>query len=200
MKRHEESEVKFLDIDPDIIQKKLKKIKAKKSGEFFYRRRVFDYPDLRLDKQGAWIRVRDEGDRITLNFKQRLGIKNHEGTANDKSMEEVEVNVSDFNKTCLLLLKIGFIEKFYIENRRIRWTIGDIEFDIDIWPKLNPYLEIEAPNWKKIDEAIKMLGLNPEDKKIFSTNQIYKLKGINELDYSRITFGGLFKRKKKLGK
>ena len=43
---------------------------------------------------------------------------------------------------------------------------GDIEFDIDTWPQLNPYLEIEAPSWGKIDEAIKMLGLNIKDKKI----------------------------------
>ena len=40
-----------------------------------------------------------------------------------------------------------------------------------------------------------MLGFNPEDKKIFSTHQIYKLKGINELEYQRIAFDGLVKKK-----
>lgn len=200
MKKYEEIEVKFLDVKPDIIQARLKKIGAKKVGEFFYRRRVFDYPDLRLDKQGAWIRVRDEGDKITLNFKRRLGIKTHDGTTSDEGMEEVEVIVSDFDKTCLLLIKMGFIEKFYIENKRIRWIKDDVEFDIDIWPKLNPYLEIEASNWKKINKAIKLLGLNPKDQKIFSTHQIYKLRGIDELDYKRITFRGLLERKEKLRK
>ena len=67
----EEIEVKFLDINPAAIQERLKNIGANKVGQYFYRRRVFDYPDLRLDKQGAWIRLRDEGDKITLTFKQR---------------------------------------------------------------------------------------------------------------------------------
>ena len=190
----EEIEVKFLNINPEEIQKKLEKIGAKKVGEYFYRRRVFDYPDFRLDKQGAWIRVRDEGDKITLNLKRRLGVKTHDGTTSDEGMEEIEIIVSDFEKTAAFLLAVGFIEKFYQETKRIRWMKGDIEFDIDTWPQLNPYLEIEAPSWGKIDEAIKMLGLNIKDKKIFSTNQIYKLKGINELDYKRIAFDGFVKR------
>lgn len=193
----EEIEAKFLDINPDEIQKKLGKIGAKKVGEYFYRRRVFDYPDFRLDKQGAWIRVRDEGDKITLNFKKRLGIKTHDGTTSDDSMEEIEIIVSDFDRTVAFLLAVGFIEKFYQETKRVRWMKGDIEFDIDTWPKLKPYLEIEAPSWEKIDEAIKILGLNPENKKIFSTNQIYKLQGINELDYKRIAFDGFVKRDEK---
>ncbi len=194
----EEKEVKFLDINPEEIQEKLKAIGAEKTGEYFYRRRVFDYPDLRLDKQGAWVRVRDEGDKTVLNFKRRLGIKAHDGTVSDEGMEEIEVEVGDFEKTTAILLKIGLIEKFYQENRRIRWQKGNVEFDIDTWPKLKPYLEIEAPTWEEIDEAIGMLGLNPEDKKIFSTQQVYRLNGINEMDYSKITFGKMVKRQKSL--
>ena len=192
----EEVEVKFLAINPKEIEKKLKKIGAKKVGQYFYRRRVFDYPDLRLDKQRAWIRLRDEGDRVTLTFKQRLGVISSDGQTSDKSMDEIEIVVNDFDKTGEFFAKIGFIEKFYEENKRIRYTKDKVEFDIDFWPELEPYLEIEAPTWKEIDKAIALLGLNPVDKKIFSTNQIYKLKGIKELDYQRITFDGLVKKNK----
>lgn len=191
---NEECEVKFLEIDPEIIQQKLQEIGAVKEGEYFYRRRVFDYPDLRLDKKGAWLRLRDEGNRVTLTFKQRLGIKSHDGSQSDESMEEVEIEVSSFDKTAMLLEKLGFMEKFYQENRRIRWVKGDTEFDIDTWPQLESYLEIEAPTWAKVDQAIQELKLNPSDKKVFSTNQIYKLKGVNELDYKRIAFDGFIKR------
>ena len=190
----EEIEVKFLNIDPEAIQKKFADIGAKKSGEYFYRRRVFDYPDWRLDKQGAWLRLRDEGDRITLSFKQRLGIKSHDGSESDDGMEEVEIIVDDFDKTALLLVRIGFVEKHYAENKRIRWVKDEVEFDIDTFPELEPYLEIEARSWEKIDEAILWLDLNPADKKIFSANQIYALKGINVADYARITFAGMIKK------
>jgi adenylate cyclase class 2 len=190
----EEIEVKFLNINPDLIQKKLKEIGAKKVFERLYKRKAFDYEDLRLDKDGAWIRIRDEGDKITLGFKKRIGI-NVDGKGNDKSMEEIEVEVNDFEKTADILLKAGFIEKHYAENKRIRYQLDDIEFDIDFWPQLNPYLEIEAPSWERIDEAILLLGLNPKDKKVFSTYQIYELKGIDLNDYKKITFDEIIKKK-----
>jgi len=190
----EEIEVKFLNIDPDLIENKLVAIGAERIFEKLYRRRVFDYPDSRLHKKGAWLRLRDEGEKITLTYKERIGMKTFDGKTNDDSMEEVEINVSDFDKTAELLNKAGFIEKFYQENKRIRYQLNDIEFDIDFWPQLDPYLEIEAPSWEKIDEAIKLLELNPEDKRIFSTTQIYKLKGIEDIDYKEITFNGLIKR------
>src|SRR3989344_6624954 len=189
-----EIEVKFLNINSAVVQKKLEKIGAKRVGEYFYRRRVFDYPDWRLDKQGALLRLRDEEDKITLSFKQRLGIKSHDGTTEDSGMEEVEIEVNDFEKTVILLNKLGFIEKHYAENKRIRWIKDGIEFDIDTFPELEPYLEIEAPSWKKIDEAIEWPELKPSEKKIFSTNQIYALKGILIADYTRLAFDGLVKR------
>jgi adenylate cyclase class 2 len=190
----EEIEVKFLNIDSVLIESKLEAIGAKKIFEKLYKRRIFDYPDLRLNKKGAWIRLRDEGEKITLTYKERIGMKTFDGKTNDDSMEEIEINVNDFEKTAEMLNKIGFIEKFYQENKRIRYQLNDIEFDIDFWPQLDPYLEIEAPSWEKIDEAIKLLELNPEDKRIFSTTQIYKLKGIEDIDYKEITFKGLVKR------
>ncbi len=71
-----------------------------------------------------------------------------------------------------------------------------MEFDIDTYPELEPYLEIESYSWQKIDEAIAWLCLDPADKRIFSTNQIYKMKGMTVGDYVRITFDGLVKRGK----
>jgi adenylate cyclase class 2 len=191
----EEIEVKFLDIDPEKIQEKLKDIGAERKGEYFQRWRVFDYPDWRLDKEGAWLRLRDEGDgRITLSFKKRLGMKNHGGTANDEGMEEVETQVNDFDKVVLIFEKIGFVEKHYAEKKRVRWMKDGVEFDIDTYPELNTYLEIEAPSWDKLNEAIGWLGLNPEDKKMFSANQVYALKGIKVADYKKLTFKGLEKK------
>lgn len=191
----EEIEVKFLNIDPVSMEKKLLEIGAKKVFEKLYKRRIFDYPDLRFDKMGAWIRLRDEGDKITLTFKQRIGVKTHDGKTNDISMDETQIEVDDFERTAEFLTKIGLKEKFLEENKRIRYQLGDIELDIDFWPQLEPYLEIEASSWEEIDRIIKLLELNPEDKKIFSTYQVYQLKGIDENDYQEITFKGMIKKK-----
>jgi adenylate cyclase, class 2 len=191
----EEIEVKFLDIDPVAIEQKLKSVGAKKVFDRIFKSRVFDYPDLRLNTAKAWIRLRDEGEKITLSFKQRLVTKKEDdGTNNDTGMIEHEVIVNDFDKTSSIFLSAGFIQKFYEEKRRIRYMLNDIEFDIDFVPLLKPYLEIESDSWDKIDQAIEILGLDPKDKKIFSTFQIYQLEGINQLDYSELTLDKVIKR------
>jgi len=191
----EEFEVKFLDIDVAAIEKKLKAIGAKNVAEFFYKRRVFDYSDMRLDKQASWLRLRTDGKETTLTYKRRLGTGAHDGSTNDEGMEEIEVSVGDFEAMGTMLVKLGFKEKFYQENKRIRWIKDDVEFDIDFWPRVKPYLEIEASNWEKIDKAIALLELNPADKKIFSANQVFRLSGFEPNDYQRMTFGEFIKRK-----
>ena len=103
-------------------------------------------------------------------------------------MQENEVIVSDFEKTTDILLNIGLTEKSYQENKRIRYILNDIELDIDFWPQIPPYLEIEAESWEKIEEAIKFLELNSEDKKIFSTTQVYENYKIDLNDYQKVTF------------
>ncbi len=45
----EEIEVKFLNINQSEIEQKLQKIGAVKQFEKLYRRKVYDYPDLRLN-------------------------------------------------------------------------------------------------------------------------------------------------------
>lgn len=194
IKTMEEVEVKFLSINPEQLEARLQKLGAQKIFDKIYRRRVFDFPDLRLDKAGAWVRLRDEGDKVTLVFKQRLGVMSDDGNTNDQSMNEIEIIVADYNQTGLFLENIGLKEKFYEENRRIRYILDDLEFDLDFWPMLEPYLEIEAPSWERISQAIALLELNPQDQKIFSTQQIYALKGINENDYQVISFAGCQKK------
>ena len=107
----EEIEAKYLDIDPEGIQKKLLATGAVKKSEVLIRQKVYDYPDWRLDKMGAWIRLRDTGSKVTLAYKQRLGMK--DGVANDSGMEEIEVAVGEFEKTAMIMEKAGFGIKFY---------------------------------------------------------------------------------------
>lgn len=186
----EEIEIKYLDIDRVDIEQKLINLGATKVGDYHYRRVVFDYPDFRLDKDASWVRLRDEGDKITLSFKKRLGesAAQDKSTGNDEGMYERETVVINFEATRDILLKIGLIEKMYQENKRTRYVLDDIEFDIDTWPLLNPYLEIEGPSWEKVYEASEKIGFNREEAKIFSTNQIYRLQGLDDRNYIKLTF------------
>jgi adenylate cyclase class IV len=91
---------------------------------------------------------------------------------------------------------MGFAVKHYAEKKRIRWAKQDVEFDIDIYPELEPYIEIETTSWEKIESEAKLIGLNYEDKKIFSANQVYAMKGIDVGKLLKISFtDGLVERK-----
>tara|TARA_B100000683_G_scaffold271897_2_gene313967 strand:+ start:291 stop:887 length:597 start_codon:yes stop_codon:yes gene_type:complete len=191
----EEIELTFIDIDTNEIEKKFIKLGAQKVGDFHYRRIVFDQNDFSLDKKAAWVRLRDEGDQITLTFKQRLGNNVRDKLDGDDGMYEREVIVSDFDATRDILLKAGLIEKMYQENKRTRYILDGVECDIDTWPLLEPYLEIEGSNWKSVHETVDKLGLNQENGMKISTNQIYRMKGLDDRNYTKMTFEEQVERK-----
>ncbi|MEI6650460.1 MAG: hypothetical protein WCL23_03445 [Candidatus Moraniibacteriota bacterium] len=66
MPKHEEIEAVFLEIDKDDIERRLVTIGAERIGDALYRHTAFDYPDYRLDGDNAWIRQRDDGDKVVL--------------------------------------------------------------------------------------------------------------------------------------
>ncbi len=188
----QEIEAKFLNIEISDLENKLKSLGAIFEGEKFFRSTSFDYAGFPLDKDCAWVRLRDEGDKVTLAYKKRLGVTSEGG--NDKGMEEVEIEVSNYEKTKEIFLKIGMVVKFSQEKKRRTWTNDSVTFDIDTWPMLKPYLEIEAGTWEEIDLVAKELGFKEEDKKICSATQIYSMNGINDKDYIEITFDKQVKR------
>ena len=188
----EEIEVKFLEVDVEALRDILKKFGATFVGEYEYRRKTFDYPDLRLDADHSWIRLRDEGDRVTLTYKQRQGVG--EDSMRDTGMKEIEITVSDFDMTASLLHAIGLIEKQYEENRRERWSIGDVVCDIDSWPLIPTYVELEGPSLPAIKEISERLGFDWNHYKMCSSNQIYKQYGINKKEFSVLTFDRQIKK------
>jgi adenylate cyclase class 2 len=184
----QEIEAKILNISIDNIIKKLESLGATKEFSITYRRKVFDYTDRRLDRDNAWLRLRDEGNAVTLSFKQRQGVKHGNGGFDDDGMKELEVTVSDFDTTAEIILSTGLELKHYAENKRTRFQLGAVEVDIDEWPLIPPYLEIEAPSWEEVDQTIEQLGYTPQEKVICSAHQIYAQHGMNVNDYVYITF------------
>jgi len=192
MSEHQEIEVKFLNIDKATIENKLVEIGATKKGDIFYHSCVFDYPGFPLDKDAAWVRLRSDGDEVMLAYKHRLGVTSDSG--DDDGMEEIEFKVGDFDKTKLFLQKIGMIIKFEQEKKRTRYVKDNVEFDIDTWPRLKTYLEIESDNIESIKKSAESLGLDFNEAKMFSTTQIYEMEGINDKDYIKMGFDEFIER------
>jgi len=117
------------------------------------RRNNFDYPDDRLDKVNGWIRIRDEGNKVTLGYKQL----DHRGLHGTK---EVSVAVGDFDKAQKLLLAIGLKQKSYQETKRESWRLGNVEIELDEWPWIMPFVELESQNEEELKDIAQKLGLD----------------------------------------
>lgn len=161
-----EIEVKFLNIDKAEVISKLETIGAIKIQDEKLLRRCAYHPLKPVNN--SWVRIRDEGDKVTMSFKR---INNY----SINGMDEIEIIVCDFEQGRNFLNAIGLKEKAYQETLRLRYFIPEdkVEFDIDTWPALNPFIEIES-----VDEAIvkrysKELGFSWSDRVFGSVDRVY---------------------------
>lgn len=91
-----EIEVKFLDVDFDEIRTKLTELGAACEQPMRLLRRVTIENAFMKDGRDAFVRVRDEGNRVTMTYKQ----------FDDLSIDgakEIEVEVSDYDDAVALL-------------------------------------------------------------------------------------------------
>lgn len=173
-----EYECRILDIDVEEIQKKLESIGAKKVKERAMRRYVYDIDP---NREGFWIRLRDNGEKTTLTLKEKVSDE-IDGT------KEIEISVDDFEKTNTLLNRLGFVAKAYQENRRISFVYKDVEIEIDFWPKIPPYLEIEADSVEKVEKVVKLLGFKMSDTTYISIPKVYQKYGLDIDKFKELKF------------
>ena len=169
-----EYEIRVLEISKEEIIKIIEEIGGIKQGEYNQKRYVYD---LNPVQKGKWIRLRTNGKVTTLTYKDIIS-NTIDGT------KEVEIVVDDFEKTNEFLEKIGFSSRSYQENNRTQYMLNDVEIDIDSWPMIPTYLEIEG---KSEDDVLKILNLLKIDKSKVTTlncDDIYKQ--IYNIDISKI--------------
>ena len=164
-----EYEATFLGIEEDEIRNKLKQVNAVLVRPSFLQKRiVFDLPRTN-EIESAWVRLRDEGNKITLTFKIVSGDK-------IEGQKEIGFNVDDFEKARGFLKVIGCRERAFQENKRELWKVGDTEITIDEWPFLEPYIEIEGDSESSVKNIAEKLGLDYKKALFVSTDVLYKKK------------------------
>ncbi len=150
-----EIEAKFLHIHHDTIRKQLKEAGAICVTPMrLMRRAIIDYPDRRLQEGtiNSFVRVRDEGDKITLTYKQF-------NTLSLTGAQEVEAIVDSFDDTIKIFTAIGLVVCSLQESKRETWELGSCEIVLDEWPWLDPYIEIEGTSAEVVQETAQKIGL-----------------------------------------
>ena len=95
----------------------------------------------------------------------------------DKTIDgtkELEIEVSNFENTNKILNELGYIPRNYQENKRITYILDNVEIDIDTWPLIPTYVELEDNNKESIDELIKKLNISKDDITTFDVTSIYE--------------------------
>ena len=157
-----EIEAQFLDINKEAIRKKLNDIGAKlEKPEVLMRRTVF------YTGEHSFARVRDEGDKIVMTYKNVSDDHSILGT------KEVNIVVNDYNDAILFLQGCGLKIKAKQETKREMWTYGKVEICIDTWPWIPSFIEVEGPSEEKVWETAALLGFNKEQAKFGSVDLAY---------------------------
>lgn len=163
-----EIEVKFTDVDLDDIRKRLSKAQATiKTPMRLMRRRVFG-SEANEKMLCTYGRVRDEGDVITMSAKF--------SAVNNviESQKEAQITVDSFENASAILDSFGLIATDYQENKRETWVLLDGTLvELEQWPDLPPYIEIEGKSVAALQEAALLLGLVWENHTTDSTDKLY---------------------------
>lgn len=158
-----EIEAKFLNIDKENIRKLLKSIGAELvQPERLMERAVFDSPN-----PNEYFRVRNEGNQITMSFKH-LDERSIEG------MKEICLTVDNYNNAIEFLSKAVGEPKAQQETYRESWIKNGAEIDIDTWPWVPSFIEIEGKSAEAVEELANELGLDMKDAEYGSVEIVYQ--------------------------
>ncbi len=131
-----------------------------------------------------WIRLRQTNDEVTLTVKHILA----DNESNIQQMLETEIKVPSIEEANNLLEALGFAFKSFQEKTRKTYVVKGYEVDIDTWPMLNTYIEIEGKDKKDLEKILAILGYKWEDTISCTVDEIYKRNGIDSLSMREIKF------------
>lgn len=134
--------------------------------------------------ENKWLRLRQSNDKIMLTSKHILEKKK----SNYQNVLETEIEVSSLEETNLLLESLGIAKRSYQEKIRYSYKYKLAEIEIDIWPLLRPYMEIECDDDNTINEIIESLGVSDKEIVSLNTEQLYKRINIDVHSMSELKF------------
>ena len=177
---NEELELRILDVNINEVIEKLESINAKKVGSWYYKRYIYDTKPYDNNK---WIRLRTNGIETTLTYKEY----NNESI---DGVKELEIVVSNLDNTIKMLEVLGYMPRSIQENKRIRYMYEGVEIDIDTWPHLTPYIEVEGSTKEEVEKIIDIL--KPLGSKVTALNvqSIYEENGFTKEDLNNLKFEG----------
>ena len=151
-----EIECRFLEINKELLIKKLGELNAEDKGNFLLEETIIYDPNLKWIDERRLLRLRKSGNKITLSYKE------HQEHTIDGTYE-IEFGIDDYKKAELLFEKVGLRPYRHQQKYRHTFKLNGVTFDIDTWPKIPTYVELEGESEIEIREAAEAVGYNWKD-------------------------------------
>ncbi|MEO5691004.1 MAG: hypothetical protein ABIQ64_02355 [Candidatus Saccharimonadales bacterium] len=181
-------EVKFININPEDIKQKLVKSGAKLVTSSRLMKRIVFGSEANPLLKCTYARIRDEGSQTTLSAK----FSSMDGKIS--SQKEICIEIDSFDHARDLLDSFGLIVTNYQESYRETWkTSNGTLVEIEEWPNLPIYIEIESDTILKLQNVAQDLALEWSNHLVTTTDQLYsKLYGVDgkelQIMMSRLEF------------
>lgn len=164
-KNNIEIEARFLEIDKGSIIVKLLDLNAKDLGEETLDEIIFYDPERKWLEQKKVVRIRTYKKGTFVTYKD-TSLETINGT------KEIEFEVHDVEKVQAFLESIGLKAFRKQQKKRHTFLWGGVNIDIDEYPKIPTYLEIEGPSETLVKDTARALGLNWADAHFESVKDI----------------------------
>lgn len=182
----QEYETKILDIDIPALKYKLHGLDWFCSRpRRLVRRWVFSLP---REQKNAWVRIVEESDakgQLALAYKsyeshQIGGIREHEFMVKG-DMSEMK-NFFELIGCSLIAEQHNYEEEYRLQDQK------NVKIDIEEWPLIPPYAEVESDDEQGVMRALVALGFDTSASQPITTKMVYKKYGLNLHDYKKLTF------------
>ena len=176
---YKEHEIKVLDVDIESLTKKLDEIGAKKVYDDTRTIIALDTKDkLFLKEKDKLIRVTDEGSiKVTMHVHQ----------SQPEIKAGIKFKTSRLKETMDFFHEMGLDPISRVEVPRISYELGKIDFDIDSFPAIPPFLEIDIEHIEEegytVEDLLRALGLENNKVVVMGTEDMHKL---YNLDYFEV--------------
>ncbi len=163
----QEIELKFLDINVELIKNKLKEIGAKLKYDTYIEWYTFIKKWFSSWTKDKYLRVRKINQKVEITFKWKVD-KNSKMT----SREEVEYISDNYENSILLFEKLWFKKSSPFKKHRIHFELWNIHFELDTKWKIPTYLEIETKTENDMIDICKKIWLDIKDWKKWTIVEI----------------------------
>jgi len=190
----QEVETKVLEIDEKALRARLAELGAKQIADGRLRVWWYGVPNVGEEEQPWRMRIRTGHGKNEINWKGKAVTI---AGATTRSVEEIETTTEDPEALAQIFLKIGLELRAYQEKDRTSWIYKDWRFDLDQYPNIPAFVEIEGKSEEHVEEAIKLLGLG--GMRTWTTGERRLIEQVYNLNWHQMHFQQNVKCKKQNG-